>query len=476
MLVVGDVMLDKYIWGKVGRISPEAPVPVVQTAEQRHQPGGAANVAMNLAMLGARTDVVGFVGSDEDGALLTKCMAERGIVSHCIVSSEFPTITKLRILGGRQQMLRLDTERLGARPATEEESLLAAALKIVPESDAIILSDYAKGALSGTVCQAIICAARKRGIPVLVDPKSQDFSRYRGATTICPNISELSRATHLDEADLPALLDAAEKMVADIGFDFLTATLSENGIALLRTGKRFMAPAVVRKVFDVSGAGDTVIALMALCLAAGLQPEIAVELANLAAGVVVGKVGTMPIERHEILAALNPQIALNTHDKIVTRDELLIRIALWRQNGDRIVFTNGCFDLLHVGHIAVIEHARHFGDRLIVAVNSDASVARLKGPSRPLVGQFERAKVLAALGAVDAVILFDEDTPLPIILESRPDVIVKGGDYTPESVVGAQQVQMWGGAVRIVPMVDGFSTTRLLEKALGVRTQAKVRE
>jgi D-beta-D-heptose 7-phosphate kinase/D-beta-D-heptose 1-phosphate adenosyltransferase len=467
LLVVGDVMLDKYIWGEVGRISPEAPVPVVRSSHHSEQPGGAANVAMNLSRLGAQTTVIGFTGGDENERLLAENLRSNGITPEFVVSDGFPTITKTRILGGRQQMLRLDTERLGARQPPDYDRLIACVLAHLPGSHAVVLSDYAKGVLTAEVCQQVILAARKLGIPVLVDPKSADFSRYRGATTICPNLGELSSAAQLDTQDLKALLDAAEAMVSAFDLAFITATLSEKGIALVRPGDRVMAPAVARQVFDVSGAGDTVIAVLALCLASGLDLEIGVQLANVAAGIVVGKVGTVPVEKFELLAALAPQIALHAEDKVITRQELVSRVALWKANGERVVFTNGCFDLLHIGHITVLEQARRFGDRLIVAINSDASVRALKGPSRPIVGERERGRVLAALAAVDAVVVFDEPTPLEVIVATRPDVIVKGGDYGTETVVGAPEVQSWGGQVKIVPLVEGFSTTRLIEKGAG---------
>jgi D-beta-D-heptose 7-phosphate kinase/D-beta-D-heptose 1-phosphate adenosyltransferase len=330
-----------------------------------------------------------------------------------------------------------------------------------------VLSDYAKGVFTPEVCQTLIQAARKLGIPVLVDPKCADFTHYRGATTICPNLGELSAAAHLDTNDLKGLLDAAEAMIPVLDIEFLTATLSEKGIALVRPGSRYMAPALARQVFDVSGAGDTVIAVLALCLASGLKPETAIELANVAAGIVVGKVGTVPVEKFELLAALTPEIALHAENKVVTLQELVSRVALWKANGERVVFTNGCFDLLHIGHITVLEQARRFGDRLIVAINSDASVRALKGPSRPIVGERERGRVLAALAAVDAVVVFDEPTPLELILATRPDVIVKGGDYAVDTVVGASEVQSWGGQVKIVPIVQGFSTTGLIQKGAG---------
>lgn len=467
LLVVGDVMLDKYVWGEVGRISPEAPVPVVRGMHQDEKPGGAANVAMNLARLGAQTVVVGITGGDENEKLLAASLRSNAIEPHFIVSSGFPTITKTRILGGRQQMLRLDFERTGAHAKAVYGSLTEKVLSLLPAFHALVLSDYAKGVITPEVCQTLIPAARKLGIPVLVDPKSLDYTYYRGATTVCPNLSELARATRLDPGNLDALLAAAETMISELDIEFLTATLSEKGIALVRPGNRLIAPAQARQVFDVSGAGDTVIAVLALCLASGLKPENAVQLANLAAGIVVGKVGTVPVEKYELLAALSPQMALHAEDRVLTRPELVHRVALWKANGERVVFTNGCFDLLHIGHIALLEQARRFGDRLIVAINSDASVSRLKGPSRPIVGESERARVLAALAAVDAVVVFDQPTPLELILAVQPNVLVKGGDYNAEAVVGAREVQSWGGDVKIVPLVEGFSTTRLIEKGAG---------
>ncbi|WP_109488717.1 bifunctional D-glycero-beta-D-manno-heptose-7-phosphate kinase/D-glycero-beta-D-manno-heptose 1-phosphate adenylyltransferase HldE [Occallatibacter savannae] len=465
LLVVGDVMIDKYVWGEVSRISPEAPVPVVHFNHQSHQPGGAANVAMNLVRLGAEVLVVGYTGDDEDEKLLLSIVSDNGITARFVQCREFPTITKLRIVGGKQQMLRLDRERLGPRSAEDQQRLIDTSLQHISSCHAVILSDYAKGVLTPEVCQSIICAAREAGIPILVDPKSTDFSRYAGASTICPNLNELSRASGLETRDLDVLLDAAQQMVSKYKLDFLTATLSEKGIALVRSDRRTLAAAKARQVFDVSGAGDTVVAVLALSLASGLSPEIAIRLANVAAGVVVEKVGTVPIEKHEFLAALTPELALQAHSKVVSRDELAMRVALWKQNGERVVFTNGCFDLLHIGHITVIEQARQLGDRLIVAINSDRSVSRLKGPDRPIVDESARARVLAALGSVDAVTVFDDPTPLQLVFAVRPDVIVKGGDYNPETVVGAREVQSWGGEVRIVPTVEGFSTTRLIEKS-----------
>ncbi|MGA3081101.1 MAG: D-glycero-beta-D-manno-heptose-7-phosphate kinase [Terracidiphilus sp.] len=464
LLVVGDLMLDKYIWGEVARISPEAPVPVVRAIRQSEQPGGAANVAMNLARLGARVAVAGFTGGDENEMMLDAALRANGISPEFVIGEGFPTIAKLRILGGSQQMLRLDSERLEARAQGDYDCLIERVLKLLPGSHAVVLSDYAKGALTAEVCQKVIRAARELKIPVLVDPKNADFSRYRGATTICPNRGELALALQKDAHDLEALLAAAEPLARALDIEFLTATLSEKGIALVRPGSRFLAPAVAREIFDVSGAGDTVIAVLALCLASRIKPETAVQLANVAAGIVVGKAGTAPVEKHELLAALAPRIDILAEDKVLTLPALVSRVAQWRARGERVVFTNGCFDLLHVGHIALLQQARRFGDRLIVAINSDASVTELKGPSRPIVGERERARVLAALAAVDSVVVFAEPTPLESIMATQPDVIVKGGDYDADAVAGAREARAWGGLVKIVPLVEGCSTTRLVER------------
>lgn len=461
LLIVGDVMLDKYIWGEVARISPEAPVPVVRATRQSEQPGGAANVALNLARLGAQVVVVGFTGGDENQHSLATCLRAAGVEPAFIETKDFPTITKLRILGGRQQMLRLDSERIAEHEAQDGDRLIARALEELPRCHAVVLSDYAKGVLNEKVCQRIIGEARRRGIPVLVDPKSADFNRYRGATTICPNLGELARAVDVPSHEFDALLAAAESLVQDFDLEFLTATLSEKGIALIRPGRTVHAPALARQVFDVSGAGDTVVATLALCLASGIAPETGVQVANLAAGIVVGKVGTMPIERQELLAALEPQLARTVNDKVLTLAQLVSRVALWREGGERIVFTNGYFEQLQVGHIALFEQARQFGDRLIVAINSDDSLCARKGFRRPAVAEALRARLLAALSPVDAVVVFDAPTPLELIVQLRPDALVKGGDYRRDTIVGAEEVESWGGQVRIVATGDEFSTSAI---------------
>ena len=465
VLVVGDIMLDQYIWGNVERISPEAPVPIVHAMRRSERPGGAANVAMNVTGLGAEATLFGFCGNDTESAALEKCLREARVLADITAVPEHPTTLKLRILSGRQQMLRLDTEQGIGYPAQAYAELIARVEAALPGADAVVLSDYAKGVLTEEVCQRIIAAASARGIPVLVDPKQRSFSRYRGAATVCPNLQELSAVVGVPASDPEALLAAGQKLIGDLGLGCLVATMSEKGIALLRKDARSIQPAVARQVFDVSGAGDTVIATLAVALAGGLQMETAVELANVAAGIVVGKVGTVPVSRDELLTSLMPEIALRADEKVLALEPLQVRIAAWRSAGQRIVFTNGCFDLLHIGHITLIEDARREGDRLVVAINSDASVSSLKGPTRPIVGQRERARILAALAAVDAVIVFGEPTPLELIRALRPDVIVKGGDYKEDEIVGAAEVRSWGGRVKIVPIVEGFSTTKLIARA-----------
>ncbi|HEY4009904.1 MAG TPA: D-glycero-beta-D-manno-heptose-7-phosphate kinase [Acidobacteriaceae bacterium] len=464
ILVVGDLMLDRYIVGDVDRISPEAPVPVLRHAHRYQRPGGAANVAMNLAGLGCQALLAGLWGADAEQRELAAALDDAGIDTTGIVTSSLPTISKTRIVGRTQQLLRLDIESREAPSGTDLEHLQARVLGLIEKVHAVVLSDYAKGALTRDLCLAAIRTARRLNVPVFVDPKTSDLSKYSGATMVCPNLHELTLATGVDRQNLDELLAAAERQREEHGFDYLTATMSERGIRVLSAAGSFHSPARAREVFDVSGAGDTVIATLAASMAAGLAVETATDLANLAAGVVVGKIGTAPIAHHELIAILTPSTPLSGEEKILDRQHLAARIADWRAAGETIVFTNGCFDLLHVGHITLLEDCRRFGSKLVLGLNSDASVSRLKGPMRPIVGERERARVMAALAAVDAVVLFAEDTPLELIGEIRPDVLVKGGDYTVETVVGHEAVLASGGRVEIVPTVEGFSTTNIVRK------------
>ncbi len=367
VLVVGDVMLDRYIWGDVERVSPEAPVPIVRAVHRSEQPGGAANVAMNVTGLGAKATLFGFCGQDADRASLEDCLRRAGVDAELTPVESHPTTTKLRIVGGKQQMLRLDTETTDGFPPAAYEDLIAKVEAAIPSADALVLSDYAKGVLSEHVCQRLIQKARAREIPVLVDPKRRSFERYRHATTICPNLHELSVATNMASKELGAILSAGQSMASELDLEYLTVTLSEKGIAVLTPNEKTVSPAVARQVFDVSGAGDTVIATLALALASGLEIEAAVPLANVAAGIVVSKVGTVPVMRDELLTSLMPQVELQAQEKVLALERLKTRVSAWRSNGESIVFTNGCFDLLHIGHITLLESARNRATGLLLA-------------------------------------------------------------------------------------------------------------
>lgn len=465
-LVIGDLMLDRYLWGKVERISPEAPVPVVLIDQETETAGGAANVAANLVGLGIETRLVGCIGTDENGARLKRTIHALGIDTVGLLHTEHhPTITKTRILGGHQQMVRLDREK--REPYTDQDmsALTRLVQQLLADHPAIVLlSDYAKGVLTPELCQTIITEARRMGIPVLVDPKGRDYSKYRGATALTPNKRETAEACHVDIHDTEALLDTAAHLRKNLQLDFLAVTRGDEGISLIEEDHTLHIPATARQVFDVSGAGDTVIATLAAGLIAGLDRQSALHLANLAAGVVVGKVGTMPIKREELLHELLQEDSAEQASKICDRDALLARVTGWRATGQRIVFTNGCFDLLHTGHVTYLEAARKLGDRLILGLNTDRSVSALKGPTRPVIHEQDRARVLAALESVDAVILFDEDTPLALIDAIKPDVLVKGSDYTEDQVVGGQEVKTWGGRVALIDIVPGRSTSNIISK------------
>ena len=466
VLVVGDLMLDRYLWGDVQRISPEAPVPVVRLARRTQTAGGAANVARNLAALGLRVEVAGATGADEGRNALLAALAADGIRSQAVMTSQDrATTVKTRIIGNHQQMLRIDEETSQPLSPLDQEALLAALLPLLAEASVLVLSDYAKGVLTPGLCRELIAAARSRGLPVLVDPKGRDFAKYAGASLMTPNRAELALATGAAREDLAALLTTAAQVRRDFDLDLLVLTLSELGLAMVDGAGTRRIPALAREVFDVSGAGDTVIATFAAGLAAGLSVTDTAHLANLAAGVVVGKVGTVPITRAELLAAISGEAALEQAAKIMDWGAARTRVQEWQAAGDLVVFTNGCFDLLHVGHVSYLEQARRQGQRLVIGLNTDRSVRALKGPQRPLIGEVDRARVLAALAAVDAVVLFDQDTPLELILTLRPDVLAKGADYREEGVVGALEVKAWGGQVVLIPLVVNRSTTDILDRA-----------
>lgn len=465
-LVIGDLMLDRYLFGDVERISPEAPVPVVLLNRETECAGGAANVAANLAGLGMPTRLVGCIGVDEDGVRLERIIAAMGVATAGLYRLQsHPTIVKTRVVGGHQQMLRLDRESNCSYPDADNEALILCALRQFADNPAVVvLSDYAKGVLSPALCLAVITEARRRGIPVLVDPKGRDYGKYAGATALTPNKRETADACGVSLHDNTRLLAAAAELRERLQLDFLAMTRSEEGISLIAENRVIDLPAVARQVFDVSGAGDTVIATLAAGLAVGISREDALHLANVAAGVVVGKLGTVPITQAELLNELTLEESALQAGKISDLHGASGKVKRWKAAGQRIVFTNGCFDLLHAGHVTYLEQARKQGDRLVLGLNTDRSVSALKGPERPVVHEEDRARVLAALEAVDAIVLFDEETPLALIRALQPDVLVKGADYSEDQVVGGTEVKSWGGRVVLIDVVPGRSTSAIINR------------
>lgn len=457
ILVVGDLMLDRYLYGETERISPEAPVPVVKIHKAEHLPGGAGNVALNLKTLGVATTLAGIIGEDDAGELLQQDLKQTGISLLLEKMPEFLTITKQRIISQNQQLLRLDVEDCIPLQLDRFHQRI---IEQLSQYQLLILSDYGKGALKD--CQVLIQAARQLNIPVLVDPKGSDYSKYQGATLLTPNRKEFEAIVgpcHSDDDFQQKGLALIEKL----GLDALLITRSGDGMTLIRKdAPAFHLPAEKREVYDVTGAGDTVISVLAGALAAQSPIEEAVRLANYGAGVVVTKLGAATVTVSELRRAI--QSAHIGQQGVVNVDELMIHIEDARAHGETIVFTNGCFDILHAGHITYLEEARQLGDRLIVAVNGDESVRRLKGPHRPMNSLAQRMKVLSALNAVDWVVPFSDDTPMSLIQAIKPDVLVKGGDYQIDTIVGAKEVLSWGGQVKALSFVEGYSTSQLIEK------------
>lgn len=460
LLIVGDVMLDRYWHGGTSRISPEAPVPVVHVGESEDRPGGAANVALNIASLGGHAALAGLVGNDDNANLLSQRLETAGVSAHFQRSDAIPTITKLRVMSRNQQLIRLDFEqKLGDVDTAELLDKVEAAL---PGSDVVILSDYGKGTLNRV--ESLIAMARAAGKRVLVDPKGSDFSRYRGASVITPNLSEFEAVVgHCRDDD--ELAAKGERLRAELELEALLVTRSEKGMTLIREGHAPLhLPTHAREVFDVTGAGDTVIGVLGLALAAGHAYPEAMTLANLAAGLVVAKPGTATLSVAELYTALHGDKLAEFG--VIAEPALVEAVRAAQARGERVVMTNGCFDILHAGHVAYLEQAKRLGDRLIVAVNDDASISRLKGPRRPINPLARRMQVLAGLGAVDWVVAFGEDTPARLIEAVLPDVLVKGGDYKPEEIAGGEAVIANGGEVKVLGFEDGVSTTAMISTIL----------
>lgn len=473
--VIGDVMVDRYIFGKVERISPEAPVPVNKVDHIRSTLGGAANVASNLANLDCQVFLAGLTGDDEYSRLLQTLLSEAHIDGTGLVArAGHATTTKLRVLGARQQMMRLDFEEITDMLAEEARILLQwLDVRIAAGLDGIILSDYGKGVLTPTVAGGVISRATAAGIPVLVDPKGTDWSKYNGADFVTPNMKELSECVgYAVTNESEAIIKAAGQLHTQYDFAHLMVTRSEKGITIVgKNGKVWTNPATAQEVFDVSGAGDTVAASFLTAIAGRLSIRTSLQLANSAAGIVVAKVGTYPIHRYELLQ-LWQQWQPNRWKpyETLTREKMAEKIRKWQQKGETVVFTNGCFDILHRGHVLYLQQAALLGSHLVIGLNSDESVRRLKGETRPLVRQQDRAVLLSALACVDDVVIFEEDTPRELLSVLRPDILVKGGDYKPEEVVGRESVQR----VEIISFEDGYSTTGLVQKIASLVRKGKI--
>lgn len=458
LLVVGDVMLDRYWHGEAYRVSPEAPVPVVRVGNKEDRPGGAGNVALNIAALGSAATLVGVVGTDEAGEELGSRLHAAGVYCEFLYSADKPTITKLRVISQHQQLIRLDFEQ--QFQAQDIVGLDEKVASLLHNAQVLVLSDYGKGALQDVA--GIIELARKRNIPTIVDPKGADFQKYRGATVITPNLNEFESVVgHCRNED--DIVNKGLKVLSDLNLEALLITRGEAGLTLIRPDlPELHLPARAQEVFDVTGAGDTVISVLASALAAGDGLTEATALANLAAGLVVGKLGTAAISGPELRRAIFEE--QNLGRGVMTAEQLQIVVQDARAHGERIVFTNGCFDIIHAGHVGYLAEAKRLGDRLIVAINDDDSVRRLKGAGRPINPVERRMAVLAGLEAVDWVVSFSEDTPEPLLKSLKPDILVKGGDYTLDQVVGGDFVHSYDGDVRALEFLDNCSTSAIVEK------------
>jgi len=458
LLVIGDVMLDRYWHGSASRVSPEAPVPVVQVTSREDRPGGAGNVALNIAALGSAVRLVGVVGDDETGLELLSRLKAAGVYCDFLQSEEKPTITKLRIISQHQQLIRLDFEK--AFEASDIIGLQDKAKSLVDDSQVMVLSDYGKGALHDII--DLIDLGRSRNIPIIVDPKGSDFTKYRGATLITPNLSEFEAVVGGSDNE-DELVNKGLRLVRELNLEAILITRGEHGMTLIRPDSpELHLPARAQEVFDVTGAGDTVISVLAASMAAGDGLADATALANLAAGLVVGKLGTAAISGPELRRAmLSDQ---NSGRGVMTAEQLQIVVQDAKAHGEKIIFTNGCFDIIHAGHVGYLAEAKRLGDRLVVAINDDDSAHRLKGPGRPINPVERRMAVLAGLEAVDWVVSFSEDTPEPLLESLQPEVLVKGGDYTMDQVVGGSYVESYGGMVRVLEFLDNCSTSAIMEK------------
>ena len=465
VLCVGDVMLDRFAYGEVERISPEAPIPVFRHQHEATMAGGAGNVLRNLSALGVAARIVAVIGDDGAGSELRALIeAETGAQAGLFRAKGRQTTIKTRYIAGSQQLLRADRETTTDIEPAIAEKIVAAVAAALSETDAIVLSDYGKGVLTPAVTARIIEAARQAGKPVVVDPKGPDMSHYRGASVVTPNRRELAEASGTAVSDDAEIIIAAEKLIAGCGIEAVLVTRAKDGMTLVTNAGAEHLEAMKREVFDVSGAGDTVVAVLAAAIGAGVALADAAAIANAAAGVVVGKVGTAAVEKSELIDALHGREWSGAGSKLASFEAAIERIARWRRKGLRIGFTNGCFDLLHPGHVSLFEQARGACDRLVVGLNSDASVTRFKGAGRPIQAEAARAAVLGSVASVDLVVVFADDTPVKLIEAIRPDVLIKGADWAIEEVVGAEFVQSYGGRVLLVEIAPGHGTTQTIAR------------
>ena len=468
ILVIGDVMLDRYQWGEVKRISPEAPVPVVNVLKKNEVPGGAGNVALNLSGLGCPVCLIGLCGKDAAGERLKELLDENGIITALQVDEGRSTTTKTRVMANNQQLLRLDEEKSEQTTPEIAQRLFNQFQEKLPSYHAVVMSDYGKGVLSSPdTCKQIISTCKRAKIPVIVDPKGRDWDRYRHATCVTPNTAELELvAGQGTEGNQQALVQCAHFIRETYDLEYLLVTRGSEGMCLIVDGEpEDIIPAESREVFDVSGAGDTVIATFAAALAAGYTASSAAGIANTSAGIVVAKLGTQPVTFSELDMALKKSSGNGPNKysaKLFALAAALIQTQAWQARGEKIVFTNGCFDLLHPGHIDLLNQARAFGHRLIVGLNTDDSVKRLKGDERPILNENDRAAILGALESVNMVVMFDEDTPSDLIAALKPDILVKGADYRPDEVVGRDIVESYGGEIRLVELLEGYSTSGIV--------------
>ena len=474
VLVVGDYMLDRYLWGSVERISQEAPIPVlkVEAGRRDERPGAAGSVVADLVALGARAIVAGVVGEDEEGRRLRRLLkTARADTTGLLTDRSRPTTVKTRMIARSQQMLRVDEEPDCEIRATVARRLIRFGVRAVSRADAVVVQDHAKGVVTRDLVAELVRACRRRSIPLVIDPApAGDYTKYRGATVLTPNRSEAQHATGRPITDEQSAVDAGRTLIRVLGLGAAVITLDREGMAVVEKGKKAaLVPANAVEVFDVTGAGDVVAATIAACLAGGHPLLGAARLANMAAGLEVGKVGVGTVSRREIVDHLHG----GAESKVKSRSDLATLCADLHSRRRTLVFTNGCFDLLHIGHVHLLNKAKKLGDVLIVAINSDASARRIKGPGRPVIPQDARAGMLAALGSVDYVTIYREDTPIPLLKTIRPDVIVKGGEYGKEGVVGGELVESMGGRIENVPMIEGFSTTSVAERAGKAKAKKK---